>query len=90
MGVLNNAYHRWNHLHVSYGFITYLVVHLMAHYSEIINTRGHHLVGVVWPVIGSKGDKYRVEMVETGFECDCIAYRKCKHIKAVEEKIVFE
>lgn len=62
----------------------------MAHYSEVIETRGHHLVGVRWPVIGSKGDRYHVEMVETGFECDCIAYRKCKHIKAVEEKIAFE
>lgn len=56
----------------------------MAHQSEIIETRGHHLIGVRWPVIGSKGDKYHVEMVEYGFECDCIAYRKCKHIKRVE------
>lgn len=56
----------------------------MAHQSEIIETRSHHLIGVRWPVIGSKGDKYHVEMVNYGFECDCIAYRKCKHIKTVE------
>ena len=56
----------------------------MAHQSELIETRGHHLVGVVWNIIGSKGDKYNVEMVNYGFECSCIAYRKCKHIKRVE------
>ena len=42
------------------------------------------MVGVRWPVIGSRGDKYHVEMVEYGFTCDCIAYAKCKHIKGVE------
>ena len=59
----------------------------MAHHSELIETRGHHLVGVRWPVIGSKGDRYHVEMVEYGFECDCIAFRKCKHIKEVEYRL---
>jgi hypothetical protein len=58
----------------------------MTHESEIVNTQGHWAVGVEWPVIGSKGDKYYVTMREYGFECDCIAYRKCKHIKSVEEK----
>lgn len=58
----------------------------MAHQAENIETRGHHLVGVRWPVTGSRGDQYHVEMTDWGFECDCIAYRKCKHIKAVEEK----
>jgi hypothetical protein len=23
-------------------------------------------------------------MLDSGFECNCIAYRKCKHIKQVE------
>ena len=58
----------------------------MAHKAENIEPRGHHLVGVRWPVTGSKGDQYYVEMTDWGFECSCIAYRKCKHIKAVEEK----
>ena len=58
----------------------------MAHKSEIVDTRGHHLVGVFWPVTGSKGDQYHVEMANWGFECSCVAYRKCKHIKSVEEK----
>ena len=58
----------------------------MSHPSEIVNTKGHWAVGVKWPVIGSKGDKYIVEMLHSGFDCNCIAFRKCKHIKSVEEK----
>ena len=57
----------------------------MAHASDIIETRGHPFVGVCWPVTGSKGDAYTVEMTDYGFECNCVAYRKCKHIKSVEE-----
>lgn len=58
----------------------------MAHQSEYVNTKGHHLVGVRWPILGSKGDQYEVEMTNYGFDCSCIAYRKCKHIKEVEKK----
>jgi len=58
----------------------------MSHPSEIVNTKGHWAVGVKWPVTGSKGDKYIVEMLDSGFDCNCIAFRKCKHIKSVEEK----
>jgi len=58
----------------------------MAFASEQINTKGHWAVGVVWPVTGSKGDQYSVEMLDRGFECSCPAYRKCKHIKSIEEK----
>lgn len=57
----------------------------MSHSSNIVNTKGHWAVGVRWPVVGSRGDKYTVEMTDFGFECNCIAYRKCKHIKQVEE-----
>jgi len=58
----------------------------MTHESDIVNTEGHWAVGIEWPIIGSKGDKYYVTMRNYGFECDCIAYRKCKHIKEVERK----
>ena len=54
----------------------------MAFPSEVINTENHPFVGIVWPVTGSKGDEYSVEMTDQGFECDCPAYRKCKHIKS--------
>lgn len=60
----------------------------MAHQSEEINTRQHPFVGVRWPVTGSKGDEYRVTMYDSGFDCSCIAFRKCKHIREVEDKIL--
>lgn len=44
-------------------------------------------MGVQWPVTGSKGDVYTVEMTNYGFDCNCPAYRKCKHIKGVEERL---
>ena len=56
----------------------------MSHPSETINTKGHWAVGFRWPVTGSRGDKYTVEMTDYGFDCNCIAFRKCKHIKQVE------
>ena len=60
----------------------------MAHKSEESNTRKHPFVGVVWPVEGSKGNQYEVRMYDSGFDCSCIAFRKCKHIKSVEDKIL--
>ena len=60
----------------------------MAHKSEEINTRKHPFVGVAWPVEGSKGNQYEVRMYDSGFDCSCIAFRKCKHIKLVENKIL--
>ena len=62
----------------------------MAHESEIINTYKHPFVGVRWPVTGSKGDPYTVTMRDSGFDCNCISFRKCKHIKEVEKRIVGE
>jgi len=59
---------------------------MRSHASEIINTKNHWAIGVKWPVIGSKGDAYTVEMTDYGFACDCIAFTKCKHIKEVEKK----
>lgn len=58
----------------------------MSHATEILESKGHHLVGVRWPVTGSRGDKYTVELTDYGFDCNCVAYRKCKHIKSVEER----
>ncbi len=60
----------------------------MAHSSEDINTLRHPFVGVTWPVTGSRGDTYQVEMVDSGFDCSCIAFVKCKHIREVEDKIL--
>lgn len=52
-----------------------------------IDTKGHWAVGVSWPVTGSKGNKYTVTMLDGGWDCSCPAYRKCKHIRSVEEKL---
>jgi len=82
MGVISEKKSRFN---AEYGsqVVSY-------HESDEINTKNHHLVGVVWPVKGSTGSKYRVRMGDFGFSCDCIAFRKCKHIKYVEKVIVGE
>jgi hypothetical protein len=52
--------------------------------SEIVRTKKHWAVGTIWNAEGSKGT-YNIEMHEQGFTCDCPAYKKCKHIVAVEE-----
>ena len=62
----------------------------MAHPSEIINTKRHPFVGIRWPVTGSKGNEYTVTMRDSGFDCSCIAFKKCKHINEVEKRIVGE
>ena len=62
----------------------------MAHKSEEINTEGHPFVGVQWPVTGSRGDEYTVTMYNKGFDCDCPAWRKCKHIRSVEQRLMYE
>ena len=46
------------------------------------------MVGIQWAVDGSKGNKYNIEMMDDGFACDCPAFSKCKHIDAVEQRIV--
>lgn len=58
--------------------------------SEQINTENHPFVGVRWPIIGSRGDQYTVTMYDRGFDCDCPARVKCKHIKGVEAGLLGE
>ena len=53
--------------------------------SDIISTKSHWAIGTVWNAEGSKGT-YNIEMLDKGFTCDCPAFKKCKHIKAVEER----
>ena len=55
--------------------------------SDLINTKNHWAVGLVWNREGSKG-VYRIEMQDKGFTCDCPAFKKCKHIKSVEEQFI--
>lgn len=53
--------------------------------SDIISTKSHWAIGTVWNAEGSKGT-YNIEMLDKGFTCDCPAFKKCKHIKSVEER----
>jgi uncharacterized Zn finger protein len=55
------------------------------HPSDEINTKGHFAVGFVWSVAGSKNNLYNVVMADRGFSCTCPAFKKCKHIKSVED-----
>jgi hypothetical protein len=58
--------------------------------SEVIRTKGHWIVGTecgTWTATGSKGDTYTIKMVDGGFTCDCPAFRKCKHITLVEDRL---
>ena len=53
---------------------------------EIV-TKKHFLVNTIWPIEGSNGNEYSVEMHDKGFTCDCqgFTYRsKCKHTIHVE------
>lgn len=54
-----------------------------------INPKKHPWVGVIWSVIGSKGNEYEVELTNKGFTCTCSGFGfhgKCKHISAVGNK----
>lgn len=57
-----------------------------------INFKGHHLVGVVWPVISSRtGESYKIEMTDYGLTCNCTAGSirgKCKHAKQIYDLLV--
>ena len=58
--------------------------------SDVIKTNKHWAVGTVWNVLASnKKSHYNIEMNDKGFTCDCPAFRKCKHIKAIEEGFAF-
>ncbi len=54
--------------------------------SDLINTKNHWALGTTWTATGSKGGIYNIEMKPKGFTCDCPAFKKCKHIKSIEEK----
>lgn len=54
-------------------------------------TRGHLALGFTWLIQSSSKDKdYKVVMYEGGFKCDCPAFRKCKHIDEVENRLTFD
>lgn len=58
--------------------------------SDLINTTNHWAVGTVWNVVGSKGNSYKVSMHDKGFECNCPAFKKCKHISEIEQGFCYD
>ena len=52
--------------------------------------KDHWMVGVEWPVNGSKGNEYSVTLHDSGFECDCPGFGfhgYCKHSKSILKRI---
>jgi uncharacterized Zn finger protein len=48
------------------------------------------MVGISWPVKGSKGNEYQVTLHDQGFECECVGFSfhgSCKHSKAVVKQV---
>ena len=48
------------------------------------------MVGIEWPVKGSKGNEYLVALGDRGFTCECIGFSyhgACKHSKAVVKQV---
>tara|TARA_S200000501_G_scaffold374205_1_gene423176 strand:+ start:992 stop:1225 length:234 start_codon:yes stop_codon:yes gene_type:complete len=57
---------------------------------EGVNLEDHFLVGTVWPVTGSKGNLYDVELHFKGFTCECIGFAhhgRCKHVKEISSRL---
>jgi hypothetical protein len=58
--------------------------------SKLLKPKGHWMVGLVWPVEGSKGKQYNVELHDKGFTCDCTGFSfhgKCKHSVGVLQRV---
>lgn len=52
--------------------------------------KGHWMTGIVWPMPGSKGNTYEVELHDDGFECECTGFQfrgKCKHSQQVLKQV---
>ena len=50
--------------------------------SDVVNTKNHWAINTEWNI---EGKDYIVTMHEKGFSCTCPAFKKCKHIKQIEE-----
>jgi hypothetical protein len=57
---------------------------------KAFDPQDHWMVGIIWPMKGSKGNEYSVELTDKGFECDCMGFGfhgYCKHSKAVVAQV---
>jgi hypothetical protein len=58
-----------------------------------MKTKDHCFVGIVWPIVGSKGNTYEVELHHKGFSCSCPGFSfrgQCKHTVAVAERFLVD
>ena len=52
--------------------------------------KDHWMVGIEWPVKGSKGNEYVVSLHDSGFDCDCTGFAfhgYCKHSRQVLKQV---
>ena len=57
---------------------------------NVFDPKDHCWVGVVWPVVGSTGNNYSVELTDNGFDCDCKGFGwhgYCKHSRKVLKQV---
>ena len=57
---------------------------------NLFDPKDHCWVGITWPVTGSTGNQYSVELTDKGFECDCIGFGwhgYCRHSKKVLKQV---
>ena len=56
----------------------------------LFDPKDHVWVGITWPVTGSTGNEYSVELTDKGFECDCKGFGwhgYCKHSRSVVKQV---
>ena len=56
----------------------------------VFDPKDHWMVGIEWPVRGSKGNEYLVSLNERGFECECTGFQfhgRCKHSTQVLKQV---
>lgn len=57
-----------------------------------VHTSAYAGLGLVWPVEGSRGDKYNVSLLSHGWHCDCFGFRRakigvCKHVVKIDQLV---
>ena len=56
---------------------------------DFVNLKDHWALGLTYPIAGSNGNEYSVEIHEKGLTCDCMGmtmHGKCKHTRGVLDK----
>jgi len=57
--------------------------------EDVFDFKTHWAVGLEYPIEGSNGNRYTVEITPKGFTCDCVGmtyHGKCKHTQSVAQR----